>query len=97
MRAGAEEIIGRVALLDNATGIHDGDAAAGVGNDAKIVRDEQMAMPLGPRLRHQLEDLRLHRHVERGRRLIGDQRSGPHASAMAIITRWRMPPESWCG
>ena len=22
---------------------------------------------------------------------------GPHASAIAIITRWRMPPESWCG
>ena len=23
--------------------------------------------------------------------------SGRQASAMAIITRWRMPPESWCG
>ncbi len=23
--------------------------------------------------------------------------SGSQASAMAIITRWRMPPESWCG
>jgi len=22
---------------------------------------------------------------------------GRHASAMAIITRWRMPPEYWCG
>ena len=22
---------------------------------------------------------------------------GRQASAMAIITRWRMPPESWCG
>ena len=22
---------------------------------------------------------------------------GPHASAIAIITRWRIPPESWCG
>ena len=22
---------------------------------------------------------------------------GSHASAIAIITRWRMPPESWCG
>ena len=22
---------------------------------------------------------------------------GPQASAIAIITRWRMPPESWCG
>ena len=24
-------------------------------------------------------------------------RSGLHDSAMAIITRWRMPPDSWCG
>ncbi len=23
--------------------------------------------------------------------------SGPQASAMAIMTLWRMPPESWCG
>ena len=22
---------------------------------------------------------------------------GSHASAMAIMTRWRMPPENWCG
>ena len=24
-------------------------------------------------------------------------RLGRHDSAIAIITRWRMPPESWCG
>ena len=24
-------------------------------------------------------------------------RSGSHATAMAIIARWRMPPENWCG
>ena len=24
-------------------------------------------------------------------------RSGLHESAIAIITRWRMPPENWCG
>ena len=23
--------------------------------------------------------------------------SGEQDSAMAIITRWRMPPENWCG
>ena len=22
---------------------------------------------------------------------------GSQASAMAIMTRWRMPPDSWCG
>ena len=24
-------------------------------------------------------------------------RWGPQARAMAIVTRWRMPPDSWCG
>jgi hypothetical protein len=24
-------------------------------------------------------------------------RSGSRAIAIAIITRWRMPPENWCG
>ncbi len=23
--------------------------------------------------------------------------SGSQVSAMAIMTRWRMPPENWCG
>ncbi len=23
--------------------------------------------------------------------------AGSHESAIAIITRWRMPPENWCG
>ena len=46
----------------------------------------------------QLEDLRLDRDVERGRRLVGDQqRRDRTTSAIAIITRWRMPPENWCG
>ena len=42
----------------------------------------------------QVEDLRLDRDVERGRRLVGDQQRGSQARAMAIITRWRMPPDS---
>ena len=45
----------------------------------------------------QREHLRLDGHVERGRRLVGDQHLGRQASAIAIITRWRMPPENWCG
>ena len=40
----------------------------------------------------QLEDLRLDRDVERRGRLVGDQQRGSQASAIAIITRWRMPP-----
>ena len=49
-------------------------------------------------LAQQVEDLRLDRHVERGGRLVGDQQlAAGRPAAMAIITRWRMPPENWCG
>ncbi len=43
---------------------------------------------------HQVENLRLDRDVERRRRLVGDEQRGFSTSAMAIITRCRMPPES---
>ena len=47
----------------------------------------------------QVEDLRLRMvtssAVGRARRRSAS--FGPHASAMAIIARWRMPPESLCG
>ena len=49
-------------------------------------------------LAQQLEDLRLDGGVERRGRLVGDQQiCGWPASAMAIITRWFMPPDSSCG
>ena len=44
-----------------------------------------------------LEDLGLDRHVERRGGLVGDQDAGSHDSAIAIITRWRMPPENSYG
>ena len=46
----------------------------------------------------QLEDLRLDRHVERRGRLVGDQQLGLEQRAPSrSSTRWRMPPENWCG
>ena len=45
-------------------------------------------------LAQQIEDLRLDRHVERGGRLVGDDQGGWQASAIAISTRCRMPPDS---
>ena len=46
----------------------------------------------------QVEDLRLDRDVERRGRLVRDQQPRARsASAIAIMTRWRMPPLSWCG
>ena len=49
-------------------------------------------------LAHQVEDRPLHRHVERRRDLVGDQRPrGSPARARASATRWRWPPESCAG
>ena len=48
-------------------------------------------------LGEQLEDLGLDGDVEGGRRLVGDDQCGSSASAIAIMTRWRMPPENWWG
>ena len=42
----------------------------------------------------QVEDLRLHRHVERRHGLVEHHQVGVQASARAIATRWRWPPES---
>ena len=47
---------------------------AGLGDDAQVVRDQDDAdVEVALDLVDQLEDLGLHRHVERGRRLVGDQ------------------------
>jgi hypothetical protein len=43
---------------------------------------------------NQVEDLRLDRDVERGGRLVGDQKARIADSAIAIMARWRMPPDS---
>ena len=45
----------------------------------------------------QIEHLRLDGHVERGGRSSAMSSFGLHDSAIAIMTRCRMPPENWCG
>ena len=42
-----------------------------------------------------IEDIGLGGHIERRGRLVGDQQLGRQASAKAMQTRWRMPPENW--
>ena len=68
------------------------------GDDGEIVGDEHQAHPVFlDQPLQQVEDLRLRRHVERRRRLVGDQQRGRSAMAMAMTTRWRWPPDSSCG
>ena len=57
-----------------APGVHHDDVVGELGDDAEVVGDEDdRGAGLLAQRAHQLEDLRLDRHVERGRRLVGDQ------------------------
>jgi hypothetical protein len=62
-------------MLDDLAVVHDADPLGDPPHDAKIVGDEQHAHAM-PRadVRQQLENLRLHRHVKRRGRLVGDQK-----------------------
>jgi hypothetical protein len=65
--------VGDRADLDDAPGVHDRDAVGGLGDHAHVVRHQHHrgAVVAAQALQH-LDDLRLDRHVERRRRLVGD-------------------------
>ena len=61
-------------LFDNLAPMHDGDPIGHVGGDAKIVGDEHQPhtfLDLEPL--EKVEDLGLHRDIQRRRRLVGDE------------------------
>ena len=71
-----EDLLGRAGFDDPTLG-HDADALRHPPHDAEIVGDEQHRHPgLLLEIAEQLEDLRLHRHVERRGRLVGDEEVG---------------------
>ena len=85
--------------LDDLAGVHHGDPVAGLRDDAQVVGDQQHAHAgFGAQLQDQLQDLVLHRDVERGGRLVGDQQARPagqrdgdqHALAHAAAERVRI-------
>ena len=68
-----EEPVGRAGLHEHA-GVHHVHALAHARDDAEVVRDQdERRVEVGDEGLQQLEDLRLDRDVERGRRLVGDQ------------------------
>ena len=72
-------------LLDDAAGIHHGDAVGEAGDHREVVGDpDQRGAGLGGEVLHLGEDLRLDGDVERGGRLVGDQQRRAGAAA-----RWR--------
>ncbi len=66
--------LGDRAFLDVGAVLHHADPVGQPGDDAHVVGDQRQrraGLPL--QLGHQVEDLGLHRHVQRRRRLVGDQ------------------------
>jgi hypothetical protein len=76
MSGGREDLRDR-AGFHNAPGIHHRDAVSLAGHHAEVMRDEHHPHPLRrAQIAEQVEDLRLHRDIERRGRLIRDQHAG---------------------
>src|SRR5882724_2721479 len=68
-----EDPLGRP-LLDHAAVSHDEDLVADGADHLQVVTDEQVGEPVARlQLTQEVDDLRLHRHVERGGRLVEDE------------------------
>ena len=85
--------------LDHPPGIHHDDAVGDLGHDAEVVGDEQDA-PCRSRCCSVRISSRICAWIVTSSAVVGSSAIssfGLHDSAMAIITRCRMPPDSWCG
>ena len=93
--SGLVEQIVSAALLDDLAGVHDGDLVRRLGHHAHVVGDQDHRhLVLVAQVVEQVEHLRPAR--SRRARSSARRRSAAAAgtaSAIAIITRWRMPPE----
>src|SRR3569623_1161193 len=84
--------------LDDLAGRHDGDAVADVTDDREVVRDEEIGQAeLALQRAHEVEDLRLDRHIEGRDGLVADDQrwtegqSAGDADALALAAgelRW---------
>jgi hypothetical protein len=92
------EDLARPALLDDLALGHHADPVGDLAHDAEVVGDEQHRHA-EPRLQVR-SSFRICACTVTSSAVVGSSaisRSGSLASAIAIITRWRWPPESWCG
>ncbi len=90
------EHISTLSGLYDATSVHDGDAVAGGRYRFHVVADDQHRENAAESLQG-LERLRFDGAVERGCGLVCYEQPRCIRSAIAISTRCRIPPESWCG
>src|SRR5512140_2619021 len=80
--------------LDDPADVHHRDPLADVLDDAEVVRDEEVSEPeLFLKVEQEVEDLRLHRYVQRGYGFVGDDQAGIQrqragdADALALAAR----------
>jgi hypothetical protein len=92
---GAQQHVVGCALFDHLAVLKHDHAIGNLGDDAEIMGDEHDGhVAAALQVADQFKDLRLRRDVERGGRLIATSTAGSSASAMAIMARWRWPPDS---
>jgi len=97
MRGPVEDAFGAAALHD-APAVQHHDLVAQAGDHAQVVRDQDDGgAEVALQVAQQRDDLGLHRHVQGGGGLVGDQEVRLARRAIAIMIRWRMPPENSCG
>ena len=76
MQRPREELLG-LRNLDDLAGVHQRHALRHLRDDAEVVRDQQHRHAMAAlQVGEQVEDLLLDRHVERGRRFVGDNDVG---------------------
>ena len=91
-----KDLINRPQLHDPSLVEHQRPGAH-IGHHGQIMGDEQQPGVAGSHLGgDQLEHLGLHCDIQGRGRLVRRQQRGV-VGAIAIIARWRCPPESWCG
>ena len=86
-------------LLDDLARVHDGDVVGDLGDDAHVVGDQDHRH-LVLAARSSSSRSRICAWTVTSSAVVGSSAIssfGLHESAIAIITRWRMPPENRCG
>ena len=89
----------RRAALDDAAVAHHDDVVDHAGHEGDVVADEDRA-PCRPRRRAGASSSMISACTVTSSAVVGSSAissAGRQASAMAMPTRWRWPPESWCG
>ena len=81
---GSANSVARRRQLDDAAEVHHADAVGDVVDDGEVVRDEEVGeAERALQVAHQVQHLRLHRHVERRRRLVADEERADWSTARA--------------